>query len=156
MIEFIDGNLFDSACEALVNPVNCMGVMGKGLALQFKKLYPDMFSQYWRDCAAGKYKIGQVILWEDKEYTEGFPKFIINFPTKQHWKNPSKLDWIQSGLYSLNLEICKHNIQSIAIPALGCDNGGLSWGKVKPLLEEFACTLLAEWDVLVEIYEPLI
>lgn len=149
MIQIVRGNLFQSNCEALVNTVNCVGVMGKGIALEFKKRFPQMYRAYHKACWRGEIKTGHVWIWFD--YTDGEEKIIVNFPTKQHWSYPSKIEWIKDGLVSLRQSIEKHEIKSIAIPALGCNNGGLQWNEVKTLI----LTELAEVDCNIKIYEPL-
>src|SRR5690349_4931832 len=123
MIEFVQGNLFDSRCDAWVNTVNCVGVMGKGIALEFKKQFPEMFESYQIACNAGIVKTGKMYVVSRLFH----PRWIINFPTKQHWKNPSHIGWIETGLQDLVRIIEKEGIESIAIPALGCSNGGLEW-----------------------------
>lgn len=147
MTTFVDrtGDLLSCEAEALVNTVNCVGVMGKGIALQFKKKYPNMFSQYQKDCRYGLYKPGEPQVFIDHH------KKIVNFPTKAHWKNPSQLEWIKDGLRVLPLIISDCFIQSIAIPPLGCGNGGLDWSTVKPLI----LTTLADIpDCTIYIYNP--
>ncbi|MEH2160663.1 MAG: macro domain-containing protein [Nostoc sp.] len=125
MFEYKQGNLLEEKTEALVNTVNCVGVMGKGIALQFKQAYPENFRQYKQACRAGKVKPGQMFTVA----TGGLlnPKYIINFPTKRHWRNNSKIEDIQSGLVALVQQVQQLAITSIAMPALGCGNGGLNW-----------------------------
>lgn len=130
MIEFKQGNIFDEVVEAIVNPVNCVGVMGKGLALQFKQRYPENFRVYKWACENQQLTIGKILIIQ----TPGMPRYIINFPTKNHWKQNSKIEDIELGLDALVREIQKLEITSIAIPALGCRNGGLQWSIVKPLI----------------------
>lgn len=126
------GNIFESNTEAIVNTVNCVGVMGKGLALQFKKKYPENFMAYKNACDLGQVKVGKMFVY--KANTLFGNKYIINFPTKKHWRNPSKLEYIVAGLDDL-IEIIKSNeIKSIAIPPLGCGLGGLDWVIVKRLI----------------------
>lgn len=128
MIEFRQGGIFESGAEALVNPVNCVGVMGKGLALQFKKQYPDNFRFYAAACKSGNVRTGQVFVFEKDE------KYIINFPTKQHWRDPSRIEYIKSGLQDLAEAVRVMGIKSVALPMLGCGLGGLNWVEVKPLI----------------------
>lgn len=149
-IEFRQGDLFDADVDALVNTVNTVGVMGKGIALQFKRRYPDNFKAYAKACKANEVRIGKMFVFDRGALSK--PRFIINFPTKKHWRNPSKLDYIETGLADLVAEIKRLEIPSIALPALGCSNGGLGWQDVKPLIE----TALNEVPGLrAVIYEPL-
>ena len=131
MIRFAKGNIFDSGCEALVNPVNCVGVMGKGLALQFKQRFPANFASYAQACRTGELVPGFV-----HTFHTGLPQpsRIVNFPTKRHWRDPSRLDDIADALHSLNIEVCIERIRSIAIPPLGCGLGGLPWPDVRALI----------------------
>ena len=135
MIQILEGNLLDADVEAYVNPVNCVGVMGKGLALQMKKAFRLNFDYYARACATEELSIGQVYISETK-LQKSNPKYIINFPTKNHWREHSKLAYITEGLKSLERRIEELNIKSIAIPALGCGLGGLEWSQVLPKIEE--------------------
>lgn len=130
MIEFVTNNILDSNCEAIINTVNCVGVSGKGLAFQFKMKYPDMFRAYKKACDNNEVKIGKMNLWKEND------KWIINFPTKEHWKNSSKIEWITEGLQDLVKIIKENNIQSVAIPALGCQNGRLQYSLVKKEIEK--------------------
>ena len=134
MILYKNGNIFEENCEALVNAVNCVGIMGRGLALQFKKSYPDNFKAYRVACAERKVKPGQVFVFETHRITN--PKYIFNFPTKRHWRDQSRIEDIQSGLSSLAKEISYLNISSIALPALGAGLGGLNWDAVRDSIEE--------------------
>jgi O-acetyl-ADP-ribose deacetylase (regulator of RNase III) len=147
MLEFVKGNITDDQSEAVVNTVNCVGVMGKGIALLFKKKYPEMFLQYKEDCEKKLVKIGLMNVYEN-----GL-KYIINFPTKKHWKNDSKIEWIKLGLKDLVELIKAKDIKSIAIPALGCGNGGLNWKDVKAEIQR---VYDANWtNIKVKVYEPL-
>jgi O-acetyl-ADP-ribose deacetylase (regulator of RNase III) len=132
MIEFKQGNIFDANVEAIVNPVNCVGIMGKGLAQQFKQRYPGNFRVYRLACENQELTIGKMLTTETQN--PGTPKYIINFPTKNHWKQNSRIEDIELGLKALVTEIQRLEITSIAIPALGCGNGGLQWSIVKPLM----------------------
>lgn len=143
-MKYSKGDIFDSGCEALVNAVNCIGVMGKGLAFQFKKRYPEMFQDYQKACRDGL-RPGQMHIWEN----EG--KYIINFPTKDDL-SPSKLEYIRSGLIALAEVIKEKEIKSIAIPALGCGLGGLSWGQVQNELVRFSKKLPDDCELVV--FEP--
>lgn len=149
MIEFKKGNLLNADVEALVNTVNCVGVMGKGIALQFKQAFPDNFKAYSRACKSNEVLPGAMFITEISRFTN--PKYIINFPTKRHWKAKSKIEDIQSGLKALIADIQRFNIKSIAIPPLGCGNGGLDWGEVHPLIERAFAQIR---DVDVWLYAP--
>jgi O-acetyl-ADP-ribose deacetylase (regulator of RNase III) len=148
-MKFTQGNLLDARVEALVNTVNTVGVMGKGIALMFKERFPENFQAYAAACAAGKVRVGEMFVTAGVEL-DG-PRWIINFPTKQHWRHPSKLEWVQNGLVALKAVIREKQIQSIAIPPLGCGNGGLDWAVVRPLIE---ATLNDLSGVEVLIFEP--
>lgn len=130
--EIKDGNILDSEAEALVNTVNCKGVMGRGLALQFKQRFPENYDAYRAECDAGRMMLGHVHVFETGRMS---PRYIINFPTKDHWRGKSSLANITNGLASLEREVKRLGVQSIAIPALGCDLGGLDWSDVRPLIE---------------------
>jgi O-acetyl-ADP-ribose deacetylase (regulator of RNase III) len=133
MIRVAHGNLLDADVEALVNTVNTVGVMGKGIALQFKRAYPAMFKAYARAAKTGQIALGQMHVWETGQL-DG-PRVIVNFPTKGHWKSGSKLADIERGLDALVEVIASHGIRSIAVPPLGCGNGGLRWADVEPLIQ---------------------
>ena len=149
MINYTKGNLLEAEVEALVNTVNTVGVMGKGIALMFKERYTENNKLYNEACKNGKVKVGNMFVTETNELTG--PKWIINFPTKQHWRQPTKIEWINSGLQDLIRIIKENKIKSIAIPPLGCGNGGLDWSEVKPLIE----SSLAEFDDLkIVVFEP--
>lgn len=128
------GNLLESEADALVNTVNCVGVMGKGIALQFKQAFPDMAKAYEVACHAEEVQLGRMHVWESSERMHS-PRYVINFPTKQHWRNKSRLEDIESGLEALVSEISRLGIHSIAVPPLGCGHGGLDWASVLPLIE---------------------
>lgn len=149
MIKFVTGNLLDAKVEALVNTVNTAGVMGKGLALQFKKAFPANFKAYEALAKAGKIEIGKMFVFEAGGIV--LPRYIINFPTKRHWRGASKLEYIEAGLKDLVSVLLDRKIRSIAIPPLGAGLGGLSWRDVRPLIER----ALAEMsDVEVLVFEP--
>ncbi|MGM0841377.1 MAG: type II toxin-antitoxin system antitoxin DNA ADP-ribosyl glycohydrolase DarG [Bacillota bacterium] len=152
MLTFLTGNLFDKSKEidAIVNTVNCVGVMGKGIALEFKKRYPENFNIYKNECKEKNLVPGKMLTVNNTSNFEN-PKYIINFPTKNHWRNPSKIEYIESGLLTLKEVIKEHSIKSIAMPALGCGNGGLNWGEVKSLIIKELSSLK---DVQIYIYEP--
>lgn len=143
------GDLLRADAEALVNAVNCVGVMGKGIALFFKEAYPDNFRQYKQACLQGHVQLGEMFTVSTGQLTN--PKFIINFPTKNHWRDKAHLQDVQSGLVSLTAAICLHEITSLAIPALGCGNGSLDWNVVRPLIER-CFSKMPEINVL--LFEP--
>jgi len=149
MIDYTEGNLLDADVEALVNTVNTVGVMGKGIALMFKEAFPSNYKAYEQACKRKEVQIGKVFVTEREDLLG--PKWLINFPTKEHWRNASKLEWIEQGLADLKRFIEEKKIRSIAIPPLGSGNGGLEWSKVKPLIEAALSTLK---DVDVVVYEP--
>jgi O-acetyl-ADP-ribose deacetylase (regulator of RNase III) len=138
-----------SKAEALVNTVNTVGVMGKGIALQFKEAFPINYKLYVAACKNKALEVGQLLKVEDQNVQLG-KKIIINFPTKVHWRNPSKYEFIAIGLIALRKLIITDNITSIAIPPLGSGNGGLEWNKVKPMIE----SALEGLDAEIMIYEP--
>ena len=149
MIEIQQGNLLKANAEAIVNTVNCVGVMGKGIALQFKQAYPDNFRQYAKACRVSEVRPGQMFVVSTGNLFN--PRYIINFPTKRHWKGKSKIEDIQTGLKALIQEVKQLGITSIAVPPLGCGNGGLSWKTVKPLIES---AFLELPNVQVLLFEP--
>lgn len=134
MISEVGGNLLRAPAEALVNTVNTVGVMGKGIALQFKRAYPEMFAVYQRQADAGEIRLGTVTVWETGQLTG--PRYVVNFPTKGHWRSRSRLVDIERGLDSLVAVVSELGISSIAIPPLGCGNGGLDWRQVRPRIVE--------------------
>ena len=145
MLELIEkGNIFNSSCEFLVNPVNCVGVMGKGLALEFKNKYPLNFQKYKAFCDNASFHIGNLLIVPVDN------KFIVNFPTKKHWKNKSDLEFIKIGLEELKVAIKDFNIKSIAIPKLGCGLGGLDWNEVFDLIKDFHNSIVD--NVLVQVF----
>lgn len=132
-IETGTGNLLASSAEALVNTVNTVGVMGKGIALQFKNAYPEAFKAYAAACKRGEVETGKMFVFETGQLGPS-ARFIINFPTKKHWKGKSKLEYIETGLVDLVRVVRELGIVSIAVPPLGCGNGGLQWSVVEPLI----------------------
>lgn len=148
MIKYIQGDLLNSEAEALVNTVNTVGVMGKGIALQFKKRFPQNFKIYLDACKKGTFKTGQILITKDGDLMH--QKTIINFPTKVHWKGNSQYEYILSGLKSLKEALIEKEIKSVAIPPLGCGNGGLEWEKVKQLIENE----LSELECEIQVYSP--
>jgi O-acetyl-ADP-ribose deacetylase (regulator of RNase III) len=149
VIELIQGDILESPAEALVNTVNCAGVMGRGIALQFKKAYPNNYKIYKEVCKRKELNIGQMLVYETGSLT--FPRYIINFPTKKHWKGKSKISDIETGLQSLIQKIRTLKIESIAVPPLGCGLGGLQWRDVKPIIEK---AFQQEPEVKVYLHEP--
>lgn len=150
MMKLAHGNLLSAPTEALVNTVNTMGIMGRGIALQFKQAYPPMFRDYERACKAGEMKLGKMQVF-DLGGLAGGPRWIINFPTKAHWRANSRMSDIEAGLKDLVATIRRLRIRSIAIPPLGCGNGGLDWSEVRPRIEA-ALAELPEVEALV--YTP--
>lgn len=132
-----------------MNTVNTVGVMGKGIALLFKQRFPENFRAYSEACSKGEVRVGRMFVTPGPEL-EG-PRWIINFPTKKHWRQPTRIEWVRDGLATLVDFIREKGVRSIAIPALGCGNGGLRWSDVRPLIEE-AFSDLPEVDVVV--FEP--
>lgn len=149
MIQFRQGNLLEAEVEAVVNTVNTVGVMGRGIALMFKERFPENFKAYAAACKAGEVQTGRMFVTATGELSG--PKWIINFPTKRHWRNPSQMEWIEEGLRDLVRVIQEHGIRSIALPPLGCGNGGLEWQVVRPVIEE-ALGQINEVEVVA--YEP--
>jgi O-acetyl-ADP-ribose deacetylase (regulator of RNase III) len=135
MIEITQGNLLKAPAEALVNTVNTVGVMGKGIALQFRQAFPEMYRAYEKACADGDVQLGRVQVF-DVGGLVGGPRWIINFPTKGHWRASSRLADIATGLADLVAKVRQLGIRSIAVPPLGCGNGGLDWNEVRPLIEQ--------------------
>jgi len=131
MIEDASGDLFDANVDALVNAVNTVGVMGKGLALAFKQKFPENYTAYRKACRAGDLNIGRMFVFDNAPAT---PRWLINFPTKRHFRSASKIDDIRFGLLDLIEQLREHAITSVAMPALGCGFGGLDWAEVRPLI----------------------
>ena len=149
MITFTRGDVTEADAEALVNTVNCVGVMGRGIALQFKRRYPDNFRAYAAACNRGDVEPGRVFVFETGQLTN--PRYIINVPTKRHWRAKSRLEDIDAGLKSLMQEVRERNIRSIAIPPLGCGMGGLDWNQVRPRIE---AALRPLPEVRAVVFEP--
>ncbi len=149
MMKFLQGNLLDAPTEAVVNTVNTVGVMGKGIALMFKEAFPENFRTYHEAVSHERVRIGHMFVTENQTF-EG-PKWLINFPTKKHWRQPSELEWIIDGLKDLRRVIQEKGIRSIALPPLGCGNGGLDWSDVRTEIER-ALGQLSEVEVWV--FEP--
>lgn len=149
MIFFTQGNLLEADADALVNTVNTVGIMGKGIALMFKERFPENFLAYEAACKAKAFHVGEMLVTRQARL-DG-PKWIINFPTKQHWRNPSKMEWIEEGLRDLARVIIENGITSVALPPLGSGNGGLKWEQVKGKV----VTALSGLDgVNIVVYEP--
>ncbi|MXY79366.1 MAG: macro domain-containing protein [Chloroflexi bacterium] len=149
MITFTSGDVTKADAEALINTVNCVGVMGRGIALQFKRRYPANFRAYAAACNRGEVEPGRVFVFETGQLTN--PRYIINVPTKRHWRAKSRLEDIDSGLESLAEAISTRRIRSVAIPPLGCGMGGLDWDEVRPRIET---ALSALPDVRALVFEP--
>src|SRR3989304_9130636 len=145
MITYVIGNLFESPARVLVNTVNTVGVMGKGIAKDFKAIYPEMFRSYQKLCETGKFKIGTLWLYKTSN------KWVLNFPTKTTWRQPSRVDYIETGLKAFVRGYARNGITSIAFPPLGCGNGELDWDRqVRPLMAKYLHKLPI--DTLVHLY----
>lgn len=132
MILYVKGNLFQSPAQVLVNTVNTVGVMGKGVALEFKRLFPEMYQQYRDLCEQGKFHVGMLWLYKSPQ------KWVLNFPTKRHWRSPSRVEYIEAGLRKFTQVYSDWGIHSIAFPPLGCGNGQLDFKtQVQPLMEKY-------------------
>lgn len=149
MIESAHGDLFRSNAEALVNTVNCVGYMGRGIALQFKRVFPANFKVYETACKRNELEPGRMLVFETGQL--GNPKYVINFPTKRHWRGKSKLADIEAGLVALVEEVRRRGINSVAIPPLGCGLGGLDWAEVRPRIVAAFESLP---EVRVMLFEP--
>lgn len=169
MIKTSRAELIESNAHALVNTVNTVGVMGKGVALKFKEKFPENYEKYRSACKRNQIKIGKMFFVKVEQAQRDFlahpvepntttrnPKWIINFPTKEHWRSPSRIEWIETGLLDLKRGIKERKeIRSVAIPQLGCGNGGLDWKKVEPLICD-AFKDLVEVDVTIHIYQETV
>lgn len=149
MIDYITGNILEDTAEALVNTVNTVGVMGKGIALQFKRRFPDNYEAYRRACKADGVEPGRMFVWPTGQLRG--PEYIINFPTKRHWKGKSRIDDIEAGLRDLKRVVVDLQIGSLAVPPLGCGNGGLNWSNVRPLIDSYLSELEG---VRIRVYQP--
>ena len=149
MIELKNGDIFGEDVEALVNSVNCVGVMGRGIALQFKNVFPENFKAYADACKRGEVRPGRMFVYESGKMTN--PRYIVNFPTKRHWRGKSRIDDLDAGLVDLVRVIMERKIRSIAIPPLGTNLGGLRWADVRPRIET---ALEGLEDVAVILFEP--
>jgi O-acetyl-ADP-ribose deacetylase (regulator of RNase III)/HPt (histidine-containing phosphotransfer) domain-containing protein len=148
MITAAEGNLLQAPVDALINTVNTEGVMGKGIALQFKEAFDLNYRLYRQACKEQRVQVGEMFVTETHELVG--PRFIINFPTKRHWKEKSRIEYITDGLEDLKRVIAEHGITSVAMPPLGCGNGGLDWQQVRPLIVQ----AMAEVAVPIQLYEP--
>lgn len=148
MIKFTEGNLLEARAQAVVNTVNTVGVMGKGIALMFKERFEENYRLYAAACKAGEVKTGRMFVTEPAEL-DG-PRWVVNFPTKQHWRSPSRMEWVTDGLQDLRHFLLDNHVQSIAIPPLGAGNGGLEWPKVREQIER----VLGDLTIEITVYEP--
>ncbi|KKR00036.1 MAG: Appr-1-p processing domain protein [Candidatus Woesebacteria bacterium GW2011_GWB1_39_12] len=144
-MKFVHGNIFDSDCDILVNTINCVGVMGKGVALECKKRFPQNFKEYWKACKDEQIHPGEIFIFQENGKT------IINLATKNHWKNSSRLEWVEKGTIALARLLRASGGSTIAIPPLGCGNGNLKWQDVRPILEKYLSDIP---DVEICIFEP--
>lgn len=149
MLNFTTGNLLEARAQVLVNTVNTVGVMGKGIALMFKDRFDDNYRQYTAACKAHEVRTGYMFITQPSEL-DG-PRWIVNFPTKQHWRSPSKLEWVTEGLQDLRKFLIDNKVKSIAIPPLGAGNGGLDWETVKLEIERALGDLA---DIEITVFEP--
>ncbi|MEP0841303.1 MAG: macro domain-containing protein [Phycisphaerae bacterium] len=149
MVSKLKGNLLNADAEALVNTVNTVGVMGKGIALQFKQAYPENFRAYAKACRNQEVEPGRMFIVEVGGVSN--PRYIINFPTKRHWRSPSRIEDIERGLAALAADVKRLRIRSIALPPLGCGHGGLDWNEVYPLIIKAFADMP---EVEVKVYEP--
>ena len=151
MIKFVEGNFFDHSADIRINTVNCVGVMGAGVALQFKNKFPEMYKEYLKACNEGILQIGRPHVWANNSFfNEEENVIIINFPTKLHWRNPSEYEYIEKGLEWLKIFLLDHEGKIITIPALGCGHGGLDWNVVKGMI----ISVLSDVKMDVLVFEP--
>lgn len=149
MIRLVKGDLLNSKAEVLVNTVNTVGVMGKGIALRFRDAFPNNFEVYRQACLAGRLHIGELLIVMDGNLITG-AKTIINFPTKTHWRKPSRYTYVEKGLRALRTYLIENNISTVAMPAPGCGNGGLDFFKISSMILEHLSGIATD----VELYEP--
>ena len=149
MIEYKTGDLLAEKADALVNAVNCVGNMGAGIALQFRKAWPENFQAYAAACRNGEVQPGRMFIFETRQLAP--PRYIVNFPTKRHWRSSSRMEDIDAGLGALAAEIRRLGLDSIAVPPLGAGLGGLPWNEVRGRIER---TLGALSDLRVVVFEP--
>jgi O-acetyl-ADP-ribose deacetylase (regulator of RNase III) len=145
MITYLKGDIFSSKLQTITCPVNCMGVMGKGLALEFKKTFPELLGAYVKACQSGDLRIGRPWIWSVTDARQ-----VLCFATKDHWKKPSTMEYIELGLLGMVRLHAAGDLRSVALPPLGCGLGGLDWAEVKPLIQKH----LGDLDLAVEVYEP--
>jgi O-acetyl-ADP-ribose deacetylase (regulator of RNase III) len=150
MIHFTLGNFFDLPVDIRVNTVNCVGVMGKGIALEFKNRYPDMFKAYKTACKRGEVKLGKLHIWTRQQGNGLDSAWIINFPTKKHWRNNSEYVDIFAGLWELYWYLKECGKVSVALPALGCSNGGLDWKRVSQMIQD----ILGDLEADIYVFPP--
>lgn len=151
-IEYKNGDMFEERTDAIVNTVNCVGVMGKGVALEFKRRWPKNFNEYKRLCDHKGLTPGKMFVFDNSDFlTEGHHRYLINFPTKQHWRSRSKIEYVKDGLVDFVEQVRELGITSVAMPPLGCGNGGLDWEDVRPLIEDAVAELP---DVRFVIFGP--
>lgn len=151
MIQFVTGNFFDYKADIRINTVNCVGAMGAGVALQFKKKYPEMNKEYVKACNDGTIQIGRPHVWTNNDFfNQEENLIIINFPTKLHWKNPSEYEYVEKGLHWLSNFLINHTGKTITVPALGCGHGGLDWSIVKQMIISY----LSKIDMTILVFEP--
>lgn len=143
MIKYVHGNIFDSAAQTIVNPVNCVGAMGAGLARQFRERYPDMYAKYREHCLSGQLEPGKLMLYKAADH------WILNFPTKNDWRDGSDIKYIESGLAKFVATYAAKNITSIAFPRIGCGLGGLDWNVVNAIMNQY----LQDLPIEVYVYE---
>src|SRR5258708_5923163 len=149
MVELRRGDILKAKVDALVNTVNTEGVMGRGIALQFKKAFPDVFKAYEAACKRGAIRVGEVSSHDLNRFEQ--PHYVINVPTKKHWRGKSRLEYVESGLRALVEEVKRLGIKSVAVPPLGCGLGGLDWDEVRPRVER-AFEVIPHVQVL--LFEP--
>ncbi|MFH0904043.1 MAG: macro domain-containing protein [Methanobacteriota archaeon] len=146
MITFTSGNLLDIPADIRINTVNCVGVMGAGVALAFRKKYPEMFREYQKACKSGNIMPGKLFIWKNFS-----GDWIINVPTKRHWKELSRYEDIESGLIALHDYLKDKGHVRVVLPALGCGHGGLDWERVKIMIKKY----LGELEAMIMVFEPL-
>lgn len=151
MLTFTSGDMFAVPARVRVNTVNCVGVMGKGVALAFKQRYPAMFDYYRRECQTGRVQPGKLLVWQDNGVLLSLTETVVCFPTKRHWRDDSRLEDIISGLKALRAFLETRGADVVTIPALGCGHGGLDWLTVRPIIE----SSLADLEAEIRVYSPL-
>jgi O-acetyl-ADP-ribose deacetylase (regulator of RNase III) len=149
-INIVEGDLLKQKTDAIVNTVNCVGVMGKGIALQFKRKWPENYKTYKKACDSQQLKPGKMLVYDLGGLDADKPHFIINFPTKNHWREKSKISYIEDGLEELVNEVNRLNIKSIAVPPLGCGNGGLEW----PIVYDLICKAFKKTTAEIFLFPP--